>query len=157
MVSVTDMEEGIDYYLRVHFNPEGELSSWHLPKGQRPSAKSHILCQVPCAFPKKCPPNGFLHGISGIQGRVRWGSPSLRWKKMRKRRKTRTPDSVYVTRSSLFLAPTSPESFLEKPCSFLVRRDRHPLVKKESCQSNLMESECRRSSCFPDDIIVSTS
>ncbi|CAJ1395150.1 unnamed protein product [Effrenium voratum] len=35
MVSVTDMEEGIDYYLRVHFNPEGELSSWHLPKGQK--------------------------------------------------------------------------------------------------------------------------
>jgi len=34
MVTVSEMEEGIEYYLRVHFNPEGELSSWHLPKGK---------------------------------------------------------------------------------------------------------------------------
>lgn len=35
MVSVAKMEEGIEYYLRVHCTPEGELSSWHLPKGMK--------------------------------------------------------------------------------------------------------------------------
>eukprot|EP00438_Fugacium_kawagutii_P007814 Skav220880 [mRNA] locus=scaffold2625:45878:59814:+ [translate_table: standard] len=33
MVTVSDMDEGIEYYLRIHFNPESECSSWHMPKG----------------------------------------------------------------------------------------------------------------------------
>eukprot|EP00435_Cladocopium_sp_Y103_P064830 s215_g26.t1 len=40
-----EIEEGIQYYLRVHFNPEGELSSWHLPKG-RESALGYSQFEV---------------------------------------------------------------------------------------------------------------
>lgn len=45
MVKVSEIDEGIQYYLRVHFNPEGELSSWHLPKG-RESALGYSQFEV---------------------------------------------------------------------------------------------------------------